>query len=67
MTANHLMPMPKLFQRDGVSQPLTLAQAPSDSQTKHWFDPFITTGLLYHLSQIMSGYCVFPKIRLTHQ
>lgn len=67
MTANNLVPTPKLFQRDCVSQPLTLAQAASDSQAGHWFHQFITTGLLYHLSQIMSGYCVFPKILLTHQ
>lgn len=67
MTANHLVLMPKLFQRDCVSQPLTPAQAASDSQVKHWFDQFITTGLLSQLSQIMSGYCVFPKILLTHQ
>lgn len=28
VTANHLVPMPNLFQRDCVSQSLTLAQVP---------------------------------------
>lgn len=67
VTANHLVPMPNLFQRACVSQSLTLPQALSDSQAQHWRDHFITTGLLYHLSQIMSRYCVFPKILLTHE
>lgn len=35
VTANHLVPMPNLFQRDSVSPSLTLAQALGDSPAMH--------------------------------